>query len=370
MPTTLLITKLSTHIKHAENSMTHFGVTLSQYIIEKQRRFPEATGNFTLLMNDIAVSCKMIAAAVQKGQLADVLGSTEDENCQGETQQVLDVIANDLFLKNNANRGHVAAMASEEMDEIFELPKSAPRGSYLLVFDPLDGSSNIEINGPIGTIFSILKTDKENPTEADFLQPGTQQVCAGYCLYGSATMMVLTIGEGTHGFTLDPAIGEFILTHPDLKIPASTKEYAINQANRNLWEPPMKQYIKDCDLGEAGPRKKKFTMRWVGAMVMDIHRLILRGGLFAYPMDSSLTDQGGRLRLMYEANPMAMLVEQAGGIASTGYERILDLNPSKLHQRVPVIMGSTEEMEIILDNHKNYAAEEGLSFTHKCPLYS
>lgn len=349
--------------------MTHFGVTLSQFIMEEQRRFPEATGNFTLLLNDIAVSCKMIAAAVQQGQLANVIGSTDNENCQGETQQILDVIANDLFIKNNANRGHVAAMASEEMDEVLNLPEGQPRGNYLLIFDPLDGSSNIEINGPIGTIFSILKTDKKDPTEADFLQEGTQQVCAGYCLYGSATMMVLTIGHGTHGFTLDPSIGEFILTHPSMQIPASTAEYAINQANRNLWEPPMRVYIDDCDLGEAGPRQKKFTMRWVGAMVMDIHRIIQRGGVFAYPIDASLLDKGGRLRLMYEANPMAFLVEQAGGVASTGYERILDLAPEKLHQRVPVIMGSSDEMKIILDNHKSYANDMQKSFTHKCAKY-
>ena len=349
--------------------MTHFGVTLSQFIMEEQRRFPEATGNFTLLLNDIAVSCKMIAAAVQKGQLANVIGATDNENCQGETQQILDVIANDLFLKNNANRGHVAAMASEEMDEVFNIPENQPRGNYLLIFDPLDGSSNIEINGPIGTIFSILKTDKKNPTEADFLQEGTEQVCAGYCLYGSATMMVLTIGFGTHGFTLDPAIGEFILTHPNMQIPASTSEYAINQSNRNLWEPPMRAYIEDCDLGKDGPRQKKFTMRWVGAMVMDIHRLIQRGGVFAYPIDSSLTEKGGRLRLMYEANPMAMLVEQAGGVASTGYERILNFKPQKLHQRVPVIMGSSDEMKIILDSHKTYASENNKEFSHKCAKY-
>lgn len=349
--------------------MTHFGVTLSQYIMEEQRRYPDATGNFTLLLNDVAVSCKMIAAAVQKGQLANVLGATENENCQGETQQILDVIANDLFIKNNAKRGHVAAMASEEMDDVYPIPDGQPRGNYLLIFDPLDGSSNIEINGPIGTIFSILKTDKKHPTEADFLQEGVKQVCAGYCLYGSATMMVLTIGHGTHGFTLDPSIGEFILTHPDMRVPETTAEYAINQANRNLWEPPVREYVDDCDLGIDGPRKKKYTMRWVGAMVMDIHRLIHRGGVFAYPMDSSLTQKGGRLRLMYEANPMAFLVEQAGGIATTGYERILNLAPQKLHQRVPVIMGSKEDMTILLNNHKAYAEETGKVFKHQCPQY-
>ncbi len=350
--------------------MQRVDVTLSQFIIEQQRNFPAATGNFTLLLNDIAVACKMIAAAVKKGQLANILGSAEAENVQGETQQILDVIANDLFLENNIWRGHVAAMASEEMEDIYHLPENAPKGQYLIVFDPLDGSSNIDINGPIGTIFSILRTDKENPTKEDFLQEGTEQVCAGYCLYGSATMMVITIGSGTHGFTLDPNIGEFILTHPNLMIPETTAEYAINQANRNLWEPPMLEYVNECDQGADGPRKKKYTMRWVGAMVMDVHRLILRGGTFAYPIDRSLTEKGGRLRLLYEANPMAMLVEQAGGIATTGYERIMDVTPTNLHQRIPVIMGSKEEMVRILDKHKAYAKESGRSFNHKCPLYS
>lgn len=344
--------------------MDHFGVTLSQFIIEEQRRFPDATGNFTLLMNDIAVACKMIAAAVKKGQLANVLGSTEDENCQGETQQILDVIANELFIKNNIWRGHLSAMASEEMEDIYPIPEGAPRGNYLLLFDPLDGSSNIDINGPIGTIFSILRSPNHNPTKEDFLQKGTEQVCAGYCLYGSATMMVITIGHGTHGFTLEPSMGEFILTHPNLQIPEATSEYAINQSNRNVWEAPMKEYVEMCDAGKDGPRGKQFTMRWVGAMVMDIHRLLLRGGLFAYPMDENIRSRGGRLRLMYEANPMAFLVEQAGGIASTGYDRILDIDPSDLHQRVPVIMGSKEEMKIILEKHEAYAKAQNLDFNH------
>lgn len=349
--------------------MQRVDVTLSQFIIEQQRNYPEARGTFTLLLNDIAVACKMIAAAVQKGQLANILGSTDDENVQGETQQVLDVIANDLFIDNNAWRGHVAAMASEEMEEIYHLPDDAPKGDYLIVFDPLDGSSNIDINGPIGTIFSILKSNKKDPTTEDFLQEGTKQVCAGYCLYGSATMMVITIGHGTHGFTLDPDIGEFILTHPNLTIPETTAEYSINQANRELWEPPIQEYIAECDAGVTGPRKKKYTMRWVGAMVMDVHRLILRGGTFSYPIDSTLHERGGRLRLLYEANPMAFLVEQAGGIASTGYERILEVTPTDLHQRVPVIMGSKEEMKIILDKHKAYAEKTEKRFHHRCKLY-
>lgn len=344
--------------------MDHFGVSLSQFIIEQQRCYPEATGNFTLLMNDIVTACKMIGAAVHKGQLANILGSTQDENIQGETQQVLDVIANDLFIKNNIWRGHLTAMASEEMEEIYAIPEGVPKGDYLLLFDPLDGSSNIDVNGPIGTIFSILRTKNKNPNKGDFLQKGVEQVCAGYCLYGPATMMVFTIGHGTHGFTLNPDIGEFILTHPDLTIPKTTSEYSINQANRNFWEPPIKDYIAACDAGIEGPRKRKFTMRWVGAMVMDIHRLLLRGGVFAYPIDETIREKGGRLRLMYEANPMSFLVEQAGGMASTGYDRILEIEPKALHQRIPVIMGSEHEMKIILKKHKEYAKKMKLDFNH------
>lgn len=340
------------------------GITLSQYIIESQKPFPNATGNFTLLLNDIAVTCKSISAAVKKGQLANVLGNAGTGNIQGEDQKVLDVIANDLFIKNNIRSGHVTGLVSEEMDDILHTPDDVQRGKYILLYDPLDGSSNIDINGPIGTIFSIFRSPLERPKVKDFLQNGRSQLCAGYCLYGPATMIVLSVGKGVQGFTLNPELGEFILTHPNIKIPKSASEYSINHANRHLWEAPMRAYVEACELGKTGPRQKKYTMRWVGAMVMDVHRILMRGGMFAYPMDSSLTTKGGRLRLMYEANPLSFLVEQAGGIASTGYQNILDLMPKELHQRVPVILGSQEEMDVILALHRQYAKENNLPFYH------
>ncbi len=345
------------------------GTPLSQYLIEEQRLYPEATGSFTLLMNDIALACKTISAAVRKGALVDVLGNADTSNCQDEQQKKLDIIANDLFIKNNIWRGHIAAMASEEMDEVYPIPEGQPKGKYLLVFDPLDGSSNIDVDGPIGTIFSIMRSDKENPTEADFLQQGTKQVCAGYCLYGPATMIVISIGHGVHAFTLDPDIGEFVLTHKSIQIPEESNEYSINHSNRLGWEKPMLKYVEDREAGKNGPKGKRYTMRWVGAMVMDVHRILMRGGMFAYPIDEGIRAKGGRLRLMYEANPISYLVEQAGGIATTGYERILDINPEKLHQRVPVILGSKSEVTDILNYHKDYAEENSIKFTHRCKLY-
>ncbi|GBU09752.1 fructose-1,6-bisphosphatase I [Gammaproteobacteria bacterium] len=342
------------------------GTTLSQYLIEEQRQHPTATGEFTMLMNDIEVACKQIAAAVKKGQLApNVLGSAGTGNIQGEEQKNLDIIANKLFLQNNVWRGHVAAMCSEEMDEIYQIPPEYPRGKYLLIFDPLDGSSNIDINGPIGTIFSILRSPSPNPVEEDFLRPGVEQICAGYVLYGSATMMVITTGHGTHGFTLDPDIGEFILTHADMKIPETASEYSINHSNRREWEAPVLEYVKAREAGKNGVCKKNYTLRWVGAMVMDVHRILLRGGMFSYPIDERTRAQGGRLRILYEANPMAFLVEQAGGIASTGYQRILDIKPTKLHQRIPVMLGSKNELYDLLKAHKKYALENNLEFHHK-----
>jgi fructose-1,6-bisphosphatase I len=346
------------------------GTPLSQYLIEEQRLYPEATGSFTLLMNDIALACKTISAAVRKGALVDVLGNAESDNCQGEQQKKLDIIANELFIKNNIWRGHIAAMASEEMEEVYPIPEGQPKGKYLLVFDPLDGSSNIDVDGPIGTIFSIMRSDKENPTEADFLQEGTKQVCAGYCLYGPATMIVISIGHGTHAFTLDPDIGEFVLTHKDIQIPEDSAEYSINHSNRLGWEKPMLQYVEDREAGKNGPKEKRYTMRWVGAMVMDVHRILMRGGMFAYPIDEGIRAKGGRLRLMYEANPISFLVEQAGGIATTGYQRILDVKPSGLHQRVPVIIGSKNEVTDILNYHKSYAEQNSIEFNHKCKLFS
>jgi fructose-1,6-bisphosphatase I len=329
--------------------------TLTQFIIEEQRKISGATGEFTLLINDIATSCKAISDGVNHGALADVLGSADSENVQGETQKKMDILSNDIMLHVNGRNGHVAAMASEEMDEIAPVPDGAAQGKYLLVFDPLDGSSNMDVNVSVGTIFSVLRAPEgvSNPTAADFLQPGTEQVCAGYALYGPSTMMVLTTGNGVNGFTLDQDIGEFILTHANMQIPEDTQEFAINMSNQRFWEPPVKRYIDECVQGVEGPRGKDFNMRWVASMVAEVHRILTRGGIFMYPIDEKLRSkgQGGKLRLMYEANPMSMIVEQAGGASTTGRERILDLQPEDIHQRVPVVLGSKNEVERVTSYH-------------------
>jgi len=336
-----------------------FGTTITQYIIEEQRRHTGATGGFTSLLNDVVIACKVISNAVNHGKLAGVLGSAGTENVQGETQKKLDVISNELFLQCNEWTGHLAGMASEEMDTVYRLPEQYPRGKYLLVFDPLDGSSNIDVNISVGTIFSILRCPEgvTEPTEADFLQPGAEQVCAGYALYGSASMMVLTTGHGVNGFTLDQQVGEFILTHPDLRIPEDTQEFAVNMSNQRHWEPPVRRYIEELLAGKEGPRGKDFNMRWVASMVADVHRILCRGGVFLYPVDKKIAAKGeaGKLRLLYEANPMSFVVEQAGGAASTGRERILDLQPRSLHQRCPVILGSRNEVARVAGYHAETA---------------
>jgi fructose-1,6-bisphosphatase I len=331
----------------------HTGTTLTQFIIEEQRHIAGATGEFTGLLNDVVVAIKTISNAVNKGALIGVMGALESENIQGETQKKLDVITNEMMIRNNEWAGHLAGMASEEMDEVYPIPTKYPLGKYLMVFDPLDGSSNVDINISVGTIFSILRAQVPNraAAEADFLQPGVKQVCAGYALYGSSTMLVLTTGHGVNGFTLDRDIGEFILSHPNMKIPADTKEFAINASNQRFWEAPVQRYVAECLEGSTGPRGRDFNMRWVASMVADVHRIMTRGGIFMYPVDSKLKDKGGKLRLMYEANPMAFLIEQAGGAATTGRQRILDIAPEKLHQRVPVILGSRNEVDRVTAYH-------------------
>lgn len=332
----------------------HNGVSLTQFIIEEQRRLPNATGDFTSLLNDIVTACKVISNAVNKGALIGVLGSAESENIQGETQKKLDVITNEVVLKSNEWAGHLAAMASEEMDDIYPIPPQYPRGKYLMLFDPLDGSSNIDVNISVGTIFSILRCPEgvTDPKVEDFLQPGTQQICAGYALYGPSTMLVLTTGNGVNGFTLDRNVGEFILTHPNMRIPEDTKEFAINASNQRFWEKPVQRYVDECLQGKDGPRGRDFNMRWVASMVAEVHRILTRGGIFMYPLDSKMKDKGGKLRLMYEANPMSFIVEQAGGVSNTGRERILSMKPTGIHQRVPVILGSKNEVERVVSYHK------------------
>lgn len=301
----------------------HNGVSVTQFIIEEQRRLPKATGDFTSLLNDIVSACKVISNAVNKGALVGVLGTSDSENVQGETQKKLDIISNDVVIKSNEWAGHLAAMASEEEEDIYPIPARYPKGKYLLLFDPLDGSSNIDVNISVGTIFSILRCPEgiTEPTREHFLQPGTEQVCAGYALYGPSTMLVLSTGNGVNGFTLDRDIGEFILSHPNMKIPADTREFAINASNMRFWETPVKRYIDECLAGKEGPRGDNFNMRWVASMVAEVHRILTRGGIFMYPKDIKDPSKPGKLRLMYEANPMSMIVEQAGGASSTGRDR-------------------------------------------------
>ena len=334
----------------------HNGRTsITQFIIEEQRHIEGATGDFTSLLNDIVTACKVISDMVNHGALVGVLGAAGSENVQGEDQKKLDVISNEVFLTSNEWAGHLAAMASEEMEDIYLIPDPNPRGKYLLTFDPLDGSSNIDVNVSVGTIFSILrcKGDCAQPTKEDFLQAGTEQVCAGYALYGPSTMMVLTTGNGVNGFTLDQNIGEFVLTHPNMTIPESTQEFAINASNGRFWEAPVQRYVDECLSGSDGERGKDFNMRWIASMVAEVHRILTRGGIFMYPLDEKMKAKGleGKLRLMYEANPMSFIIEQAGGMSTTGRERIMEIKPEQLHQRVPVILGSKEEVARVTGYH-------------------
>ncbi len=328
-------------------------ISLTQYLVEQQREHGHIPGQLRLLIEVVARACKRIAIAVNKGALGEVLGSAGSENVQGEVQKKLDIISNEVLIETNEWGGHLAAMASEEMDSIHVVPNRYPQGEYLLLFDPLDGSSNIDVNVSIGTIFSVLRKvgHTRGVAEEDFHQPGTHQAAAGYCVYGPQTMLVLTVGDGVAVFTLDRETGSWVLTQDGVQIPEDTKEFAINMSNMRHWAPPVKQYIDECLQGKEGPRGKDFNMRWVASMVADVHRILTRGGIFMYPWDQREPDKPGKLRLMYEANPMAFIVEQAGGLATNGRERILDIQPEKLHQRVSVVLGSKNEVQRVTDMH-------------------
>ena len=328
-------------------------VSLTQYLVEEQRLHQNINAELRLLIEVVARACKRISYSVSKGALGEVLGSAETENIQGEVQKKLDVISNEILLEANEWGGHLAAMASEEMETIRKIPSRYPKGEFLLMFDPLDGSSNIDVNVSIGTIFSVLKAPEGmlEPTEQDFLQPGTQQVAAGYAVYGPQTMLVLTTGNGVQCFTLDREMGSWVLTQSDMQIPETTKEFAINMSNKRHWHPPVQRYVDEMLLGATGPRGKDFNMRWIASMVADVHRILNRGGIFMYPADMRDPSSPGKLRLMYEANPMAMIVEQAGGAATDGKGRIMDIQPTKLHQRVPVFLGSKSEVELVTRYH-------------------
>ncbi len=330
-------------VKHTATSV----VTIERFIIEQERQFPEATGDLSSVLYDIALAAKMIASKVRSAGLADILGAEGSDNVQGEAQQKLDVISNDIIVKAMDHGGRLCAMASEEVPELIPIPEKFRCGKYVLAFDPLDGSSNIDVNVPVGTIFSVMKKISVGPRGdlEDMLQPGRRQVAAGYVIYGSSTMLVYTTGQGAHGFTLDPTIGEFLLSHPDIKIPETGKFLSVNDSYEQHWEEPVKALMRRYR-GLDG-RHNPLSVRYVGSLVADFHRNLLAGGVFAYPANAK--SPNGKLRLLYEASPLAFIVEQAGGAASTGARRILEVQPTELHERTPLFIGSKREVETAVE---------------------
>jgi fructose-1,6-bisphosphatase I len=328
-------------------------LSLTHYLIRCEREHG-LDSELRLLLETVARACKSISHAVGLGALGGVLGGAGTMNVQGEAQKKLDVLSNEILVEANSWGGYLAGMASEEMDNPLGIPVAYPRGKYLLLFDPLDGSSNIDVNVSIGTIFSVLRApaSASEPDEQAFLQPGSRQVCAGYTVYGPQTLLVLSVGHGVQIFTLARDTGSFLLTQENVRIPEDTKEFAINMSNMRHWEPPVRRYVDEMLAGKTGPRSKDFNMRWVASMVADVHRIMSRGGIFMYPRDAREPDKLGKLRLMYEGNPMAFLVEEAGGAATNGHERILDIQPAKLHERVAVFLGSKNEVDRVTAYHR------------------
>ncbi len=347
----------------------HLGrTTLSKFLIQQLNGIPESQDLGALLV-DVAAAVKAISAMTAKGALGGYLGEHGGKNVQGEIQQKLDVLAHEVMVRSCEWGGLLAGMVSEELEEPYAVPGEYTRGRYLLVFDPLDGSSNTDVNVSVGTIFSVLRHEhSEAPCAGDYLQPGLKQVAAGYAIYGPATMLVISVGKGTHGFTLDREIGNFILTHPELQIPADTSEFAINTSNARFWEPPVHRYVTECQAGKSGGRGRDFNMRWIASMVAEVHRILMRGGVFMYPKDTKDRTRPGRLRLLYEANPISLLVEQAGGRASTGSQRLMEVKPEALHQRVPLILGSRNEVERIERYHAEWASGADRPFSS--PLFN
>ncbi len=328
-------------------------ISLTRFLVEEQRLNNSIPAELRLLIEVVARACKTISHAVGKGALGEVLGTAHTENVQGEVQKKLDILSNEILLEANEWGGHLAAMASEEMETIHPIPNRYPQGEYMLLFDPLDGSSNIDVNVSIGTIFSVLKAPEGMgaPTEQDFLQKGSRQVAAGYAIYGPQTMLIFTTGNGVNCFTLDREMGAWVLTERNIQIPVDTQEFAINMSNVRHWYPPVTRYVDEMLAGKTGPLNKNYNMRWIASMVADVHRILHRGGIFMYPADKREPDKAGKLRLMYEANPMSMIVEQAGGASTDGKQRMLDIQPTALHQRVPVFLGSKNEVELVTRYH-------------------
>jgi fructose-1,6-bisphosphatase I len=334
--------------------------TLTQFLVEQQRREAALPAQLRLLIEIVARACKAISHSVNKGTLGGMLGDLGAENIQGEVQKKLDVIANETLLEANEWGGHLAAMASEEMETIHLIPNRYPRGEYLLLFDPIDGSSNVDVDLTVGTIFSVLKAPPEasgRPVcEDDFLQAGRHQVAAGFAIFGPQTLLVLSVGTGVHEFGLDREMGSWVMTRERMRIPPGNREFAINISNQRHWAPPMQRYIAECLAGKAGPRGDDFNMRWTGSMVADIYRILKRGGIFLYPWDGRDATKPGKLRLMYEANPMGYIIEQAGGMAFDCRHRILDIDPQALHQRVGVAMGDRAEVDRVTEYHHEHDA--------------
>jgi len=340
--------------------------TLTQFLIEERRRYPGASGELNSLILNVVLACKAIAQRAAYGALGDVLRTGAAASGREETQRRLDLVANDLFLRANEWGGVISGMVSGELGAPHPIPERYPRGRYLLVFDPLDGAANLDVNVSVGSIFSILRAPNpgEHATVEDFLQPGLEQVCAGYAIYGPSTMVVLTVGTGVHGFTLEPQLGEFILTHPAIQVPATASEFAINASKSRFWEPAVTRYVEECLAGSTGPRGKDFTMRWVASLVAETHRILTRGGVFLSPHETEDPAEPGQLRLLYGANPVAFIIEQAGGLASTGRARVLDVAPEDLHQRIPFIFGAREEVERIEQYHRDHSVVKD-----EAPLY-
>ena len=327
---------------------------MTQTTLRQHLQSQHVDTDLMILMEDIATACRMIADRVRHGAFAGVLGAADTENVQGETQKELDVISDEIFQQVVGSNPSLAALVSEEVDSVNWRKEAPQAGDFVVYYDPLDGSSNLDVNLSVGTIFSIVRLDEAIAPEAEAVRiKGTEQVAAGYAIYGPSTGLVITVGQGVDGFTHHPGSGEFLLTQPEMTIPPQTQEFAINASRYDLWEPPVRRYIDDCLRGTNGPRDKKFNMRWCASMVADVHRILTRGGVFLYPADTGNAAQGGKLRLMYEANPMGMLVEQAGGASSTGTGRILEVQPTGHHQRVPVILGSRDEVAVIEQYHED-----------------
>ena len=337
--------------------------TISKFLIQQVPEEPHGRDLAALLV-DVAAVVKAISAAVGKGPLVGLASLAGSENAQGESQKKLDLLADELFARGVEWSGLVGALASEEREEVHFVEG---KGRLALVFDPLDGSNNLDVNLPVGSIFSVLALPETDRGSTAVLQPGSRQLAAGYAIYGPSTQIVITVGRGTHGFTLDREIGNFVLTHPDIRVPEEGSDYLINASNRRFWEPPIRRYVDECKAGKEGPRGRDFNTRWVASIVADVHRVLLRGGIYLYPRDQKESNREGRLRLLYEANPMAMIVEQAGGAASTGRGRILDVQPERIHQRVPVILGSRAEVARVERYHEEF--DKGEDKPYSSPLF-